>query len=217
MRKTGFILLVVCSTLAVVQAGEKKAHFLLDFRPGSFLLAPDLDGFTVHNAGNTYFETVSGVGSWTPSLNAGLGLNFNVVDLNITAGPGYLWNGAFRGPFWQADVGVLFKAAHGHFRIGPHVGLLGLGDATWDSIDSSGYSSSGDPQVDLQGNTGFKAGLTLHAGGDKVAFLANIDFVDAKYDVTTTGGWVAQDDEGTVARELDMSGMMIDLGVIFRF
>lgn len=206
------LLILLCS-LASAGAQDRVAQFLLDIRPASGLISPDLDGFRVRNAGNTEWEEISGVGSWTPSLNMGLGLDFGPVNLNITGGGGYLWNAAFHGPFWQADVAVLFESENGNFRIGPHAGVLGLGDADWEDYDSFSI----DPQIDLMGNTGFKGGLMLHAGGRKVAFQANFDYVDTSYDVTTSSGWVALDDAGNVATELDMSGFMINLGVIFRF
>jgi hypothetical protein len=202
--------------LAGVQAEEKPVRFLLDFRPGSFLISPDIDGFTVRNAGDTYRETLVGGGSWTPSVNAGVGINFQIMDLNITAGPGYLWNTAFHGGFWQADLSTMFKLAEGHFRIGPHIGIVGLGNATWDSIDTSGIGGS-EPQIDLQGNSGLKMGLSMQAGGDRVAFMVNIDVVDIAYDISTSGGWVAQDDDENPLNELDMSGGIIDLGLIIRF
>jgi len=218
MKRVTLSLLIVACCISATQAQDKAARFLLDFRPGSFLLSPDMDGFTVSRTSGsvTQIETIEGFGSWTPSVNAGVGINLGILDLNITGGPGYLMNLAFHGGFWQADMSAMFKLANGHFCIGPHLGVLGLGDASWDSIDTSDMGGS-NPQVDFSGNTGFKGGLSIHTGGDRVAFLANIDFVDVAYDVSSRDGWVARDDQGNIATELDMSGMQIDLGLIIRF
>ncbi len=218
MKRVALSIVMVVCCMSETRAQDKAARFILDFRPGSFLLSSDMDGFVVSRTSGsvTQTETIEGYGSWTPSVNAGAGINLGILDLNITGGPGYLWNMAFHGPFWQADIGAMFKLANGHFRIGPHLGILGLGDATWDSIDTTGVGGS-DPQVDFTGNTGLKGGLSLRTGGDRVAFLANFDFVDVAYDVTTRDGWVARDDQGKIATELDMSGVMIDLGLMVRF
>lgn len=213
MRRVMFTLMIGLSSLATIQAQDKKAEFLLDIRPGGFLLSPDMDGFTVRNGSSTYRENIDGIGSWTPTINAGIGINFELLSLDITAGPGFLWNQAFYGAFWQADLGAMFNLANGHFRIGPHVGIIGLGDATWEGDNNF----SQDPQIDLQGNSGLKGGLAIQAGGKRAAFRANLDIVNVKYDVTTTGGWVAQDENGKRLTELDMSGVILELGAIFRF
>ena len=213
MRKVIFLGIVVLCVVNMTHAQEKRARFILDFRPGSFLFSPDLDEFTVRNSGITFRETVSGGASYTPSINAGVGINFDLVDLNITAGPGLLINGAFYGGFWNLDVSTLFKVAKGHLRIGPHIGLIGLGEATWVGENEGAL----DPHIDLNGRTGFKGGLSLHAGGDRVAFIGNLDFVSVKYDIATSNGWVAQDGHGNRMSRLDMSGAMLDLGLILRF
>ncbi|MFC1765421.1 hypothetical protein ACFL6U_25535 [Planctomycetota bacterium] len=197
--------LFVMSTAGAQEEKERVAQFILDFRPGSFLFSPDMDGFTVTDG--TLSETVDGTASYTPSVNAGVGFDFGTVNLNITGGLGYLYNNAFHGGFAQFDIATLFELVNGKLRMGPHVGLVGLGDANWDDAG----------QIDLEGNGGFKGGLTLHAGGQRVAFLANIDFVDASYDIKTRGGWSATDGNGTTVTELDMSGVIIDLGLILRF
>ncbi|MFC1765754.1 hypothetical protein ACFL6U_27225 [Planctomycetota bacterium] len=213
MRKMIAVMVVVMCCLNATHATEKKARFILDFRPASFLLSPDLEGFTLRDAGNTKRETISDGFSWTPSVNAGVSLPLNTCEVTLTAGSGYLWNDGFSSSFWQADLSALFDLADGRFRIGPHVGVLGLGDAKWDPLTND----TGKGQVDLTGNTGFKGGLAIQAGGERVAFLANIDFVDVRYDVTTRSGWIAQDDQGKELTELDMSGVMVDLGLIIRF
>jgi hypothetical protein len=212
-ENTCIILFIVVCCFSSTQAADRSTRFVLDIRPGSFLLSPDLEGFTLRDAGNTSRETISDGFSWTPSINAGVGWTFATFDLNITAGPGYIWNDGFNGSFWQVDAGALFKIADGRLRIGPHIGIVGLSDAKWDPLTNN----TGNGQVDLSGNTGFKGGLAFHAGSERVAFLANIDFVDVSYDVTTRSGWVAQDDQGKQLTELDMSGVMIDLGLIIRF
>lgn len=207
--------MVVMVGLLGTTVQAEVAQFILDLRPASAIFSPDLDGFTVARTSGfvTEVEEIGGIGSWTPSINGGLGLDFGTVNLNITGGGGYLLNGAFGGPFWQGEVSLLFESGDGHFRIGPHVGVIGLGDATWHADDAFGI----DPQIDMMGNTGWKGGFILHAGGDQVAFQANIDYVDVRYDISTQSGWVARDDSGNTVTELDMSGVMVNLGILFRF
>jgi hypothetical protein len=192
------------STGIAQEEREPAAQFIWDFRPGSFLFSPDLDGFKVSNGAVT--EKVDGTASYAPSINAGVGFKLDSVDLDITGGLGGFINSAFTGGFGQLDVAALFEFADGKLRLGPHVGYIHLTDADWKDNAS----------IDLEGNAGFKGGLTLRAGSKRVAFLANLDYVDVAYDIKTYG-WTATDKNGTVQTKLDMSGLLLDLGLILRF
>lgn len=216
LKKATLILVILVNAVNGAWADLPDTRWIVDVRPASVLLSPDLDGFTVRNAGNTSSETVSDEASWAPSVNVGIGFELDGVDLHLLAGPGYLWNEGFRGGFGQIEAGALFKLAEGRVQVGPHIAVFGLADATWDPTTND----VGLDRVDLDGNIGYKAGLTLNAGIegiDQLAFLANINYVDVCYDVRTNGGWVAQDDKGAPVTELDMSGLMIELGLMVRF
>ena len=80
-------------------------------------------------------------------------------------------------------------------------------------LDWTGEDYSDGSDVKLDSATGIMPGICFTAGSKKVSFSVSVDYLDADFDVETSGGWSVVGGGNT----LDMSGVMIRLGVILRF
>jgi hypothetical protein len=185
------------------------ANFIIDFIPGGFLYSPDMDGFSVSRSGGGYYETqyIDGYASWMPNLRAGLRINSPAASFDITAGGGYLLNGAISGPFTLADFAVNFNSGK-KFSIGPHVGIISFGDLDWNDFDSDYFS---DPDIEFSGSSGLMGGLAMTFGGATSRFYLGLDYIEAEFDVETVSSWVAN------RTKLDLTGFALQLGLFLRF
>lgn len=177
------------------------ANFIFDLKPGSVLFSPDIDGFRVSRTSGS--DTVSGSGSWMPTLKAGMRIDNPALNIDLTGGVGFLVNGAFHSYMYLADLALRFKISK-HATIGPHVSVIKF-DPKWDG------SLSDSSDVNLSEETAFMPGLCFTVGGKTASFSASIDYIDTSFDVTTHNGWVANDSS------IDISGFAIQLGVLFSF
>jgi len=200
--------LIICIAFFVAMISTPcfaGASFILDLKPASILFSPDIDGFKVsRSSGWTYSsDTISGSGSWMPTLKAGMRIDTSALNIDLTGGVGFLLNGAFHSSMYLADLALRFKISK-HATLGPHVSVIKF-DPKWDG------SLSDSSDVKLSGETSFMPGLCFTVGGKIASFSASIDYIDTSFDVTTYNGWVANDDS------LDISGFAIQLGVLFSF
>ena len=177
------------------------ANFIFDLKPGSILFSPDIDGFRVSRTSGS--DTVSGSGSWMPTLKAGMRIDNPALNIDLTGGVGFLVNGAFHSYMYLADLALRFKISK-HATIGPHVSVIKF-DPKWDG------SLSDSNDVNLSEETAFMPGLCFTVGGKTASFSASIDYINTSFDVTTYNGWVSNYDS------LDMAGFAIQLGVLFVF
>lgn len=177
------------------------ANFIFDLKPGSVLFSPDIDGFRVSRTSGS--DTVSGSGSWMPTLKAGMRIDNPALNIDLTGGVGFLVNGAFHSYMYLADLALRFKISK-HATIGPHVSIIKF-DPKWDG------SLSDSSDVNLSEETAFMPGLCFTVGGKTASFSASIDYINTSFDVTTYNGWVSNYDS------LDMAGFAIQLGVLFVF
>ncbi len=177
------------------------ANFIFDLKPGSILFSPDIDGFRVSRTSGS--DTVSGSGSWMPTLKAGMRIDNPALNIDLTGGVGFLVNGAFHSYMYLADLALRFKISK-HATIGPHVSVIKF-DPKWDG------SLSDSSDVNLSEETAFMPGLCFTVGGKTASFSASIDYINTSFDVTTYNGWVSNYDS------LDIAGFAIQLGVLFNF
>jgi len=177
------------------------ANFIFDLKPGSILFSPDIDGFRVSRTSGS--DTVSGSGSWMPTLKAGMRIDNPALNIDLTGGFGFLVNGAFHSYMYLADLALRFKISK-NATVGPHVSVIKF-DPKWDG------SLSDSNDVNLSEETAFMPGLCFTVGGKTASFSASIDYINTSFDVTTYNGWVSNYDS------LDMAGFAIQLGVLFVF
>jgi hypothetical protein len=199
MRKAMFVICLVVAVFSVPAVGMADVDFVLEINPLSYLISPDVDDFTTSNG--VIFEEISGVGSLYPTFKAGIGLESRTTIIDILAGVGYLWNDAFNATTISGDLFVRFKIGQrGIFTLGPHVGIISF-NPDWD----------GTSEIVLQNETGWAGGLALTVGSSRVAFSAVFDYLSADIGVEPSSGWTAN------KSTLDISGLLIQLGVQFRF
>lgn len=184
-------------------AGE-TVKFVLRADPASFMISSDIDGFYVQNSGIR--EEVDGTTAWTPSIHAGIG--FNVGDkvlLDATVGVGWYYGGeVLESSFITQRLSARFKLGK-VVSLGAQFGLIQFDDLEWDGDDAQS-------NVNFSDSDGYLAGLLFTAGSDRVSFSLSVEYVSLDdFDVTTTGGWTPS------SNSLDLSGTLINMGVLLRF
>jgi hypothetical protein len=182
----------------------KTVKFILRADPVSVMKSPDVDGFYVQRPGIR--DEIDGDTAWTPSINAGIGFNAgDSVLLDATLGVGWYKGGeALESSFVTQRLSARFKLGK-VVALGAQVGLI-----QFDNIDWKGdYAGS---NVQFSDSDGYLAGLSFTAGSDRVSFSLSVEYVSLDdFDVTTTGGWTPS------SNSLDLSGTLINMGVLLRF
>jgi hypothetical protein len=185
--------------LVLPSGAAAEVDFVLEINPLAYIISPDVDNFQVTNG--FLLEEVDGIGSLYPNLKAGVGFESETMIFDILGGVGYLWNDAFSANTLSGDLILRLKVdRRGIFTVGPHLGLIYF-DPDYDGVG----------QVDLGSDTGWLGGVAFTVGSPRVAFSAALDYLRAEFDVSTSGGWTANQNQ------LDLSGFQVLLGVQFRF
>ena len=182
----------------------ETVKFILRADPASFMVSPDIDNFYVQNSGTR--DDVDRSTAWTPSINAGIGFNAgDSVLLDATLGVGWYKGGTV------LESSFITQRLSAHYKLGKFVTLgAQVGLIQFDNLDwKEDYAGS---DVQFSHSNGYLAGLSFTAGSDRVSFSLSAEYVGLKdFDVTTTGGWTAS------SNSLDLSGTLINMGVLFRF
>ena len=193
---------------------EKRVKFLLDLRPGNFGMADGLEGFEVSGVDcyglscYSYTDTVTSGFMWLPTINAGVGINTPMMEIDVTAGFGFMMAGGMVGYTLQGDVAARFKLGE-KATIGPHLGLMYI-SPTW---YGGGYTTADD--ITIEGASGIMVGGSLTAG-KKVAFVASIDKLMMS-EMAVTANSLSTYDYVVAPTTLDLSGWLVQLGIMFRF
>ena len=182
----------------------ETVKFILSADPVSFMISPDIDDFYIQGSGIR--EEVDGYTSWTPSINAGIGFNAgDSVLLDATLGVGWYYGGeVFESIFVTERLSARIKLSK-VITLGARLGLIQFDDLEWDG-------DYGQSNIKFSDSDGYIAGLSFTAGSDRVSFSLSVEYVKLDdFDVTTTGGWTSS------SPSLDLSGTLINMGVLFRF
>ena len=182
----------------------ETVKFILSADPVSFMISPDIDDFYIQGSGIR--EEVDGYTSWTPSINAGIGFNAgDSVLLDATLGAGWYYGGeVFESSFVTERLSARIKLSK-VITLGARLGLIQFDDLEWDG-------DYGQSNIKFSDSDGYLAGLSFTAGSDRVSFSLSVEYVKLDdFDVTTTGGWTSS------SNSLDLSGTLINMGVLFRF
>lgn len=184
-------------------AGE-TVKIILRADPVSFMISPDADGFYIQGPGIR--DEINGRTAWTPSLNAGIGLNVgDSVLLDATLGVGWYYGGeALESSFVTQRLSARVKLGT-VITLGAQAGLI-----QFDNLDWKGdYAGS---NVQFSDSDGYLAGLSFTAGSEKVSFSLSVEYVSLDdFDVTTTAGYTPS------SNSLDLSGALVNMGVLLRF
>jgi hypothetical protein len=182
----------------------ETVKFILSADPVSFMISPDIDDFYIQGSGIR--EEVDGYTSWTPSINAGIGFNAgDSVLLDATLGVGWYYGGeVFESSFVTERLSARVKLSK-IITLGARLGLIQFDDLEWDG-------DYGQSNIKFSDSDGYLSGLSFTAGSDRVSFSLSVEYVKLDdFDVTTTGGWTSS------SPSLDLSGTLINMGVLFRF
>jgi len=201
MRRVLLVLFVLCLSVSGMCFADTK--FTIEAKPLSVLISPSLDGFT--STSSSYWwstsETIDGTNSFFPSLL--LGAEIGPKDGNafgVSFGGGYLYNEVIESPVLEAVVSYRFRKSDS-FSIAPHFGLISFTSPEW----------YGTADLALSETTGVLAGVNFAVGSPKVSFSASLDYINAAFDVTPSSYWRVS------SNEMDISGLAIQLGVLFKF
>ena len=199
MKKTRTVLVLLLGLLLTPLTAAADVDFVLEINPLSSLISPDVDNFKITNG--ILLEEIDGIGGLYPTLKAGVGFESETMIFDILGGVGYLWNDAFTANTYSGDLFLRFKVGRREiFTVGPHLGFIYF-DPDYE----------GTARVKLGSDTGIVGGVAFTVGSPRVAFSAALDYLSAKFDVTTSGGWTANQSQ------LDLTGLQVVLGVQFRF
>ncbi len=181
--------------------GNRQVYFTVDIKPFSTLNSPHIDGFEATDGVET--EEINGTTSSAPYIEAGLTFEMPYAFFDVTAGLGYLSNDAFGGSYRTAGTALKFKLGTYRATFGPRAGIIKFDDPDWDD--------DADADLHIDGEQGSYFGIGVTFGTHPVSFTAALDYIDAEFDVHGQNGWTTNDDE------LDISGLRLSVGVVFRF
>lgn len=198
MRRALFLLILLTGGLVLPATASAEFGFVASVTPGIFLYSPDADGHQLRDAWRT--EEIDGYISNLATVNAGVAWEAERFFLDLTGGIGYLYNDSFSGELYMGDLALRFKLPSEVLTLGPHLSLIDC-RPDWD----------GGVDVSLSGETGVAVGLALTVGTKPFSFAASIDYVDLAFEVTPgSPPPVANED-------LDISGLALQIGALFRF
>lgn len=192
--------LICIATIIIVLIplpSSAEVNLVVNFMPGIFIYSPDADGFRVSDGLET--GEVSGYISNMATLSAGVGFNSPSLIFDMTGGIGYLYNSAFTAKIVTGDFALRFKIRKEELTAGPHLAFFKY-HSDWD----------GDADVSLSNDTGIVTGLALTIGSKAFSLSGSLDYIKASFSVEGPGISLNKD-------ELDISGLALQLGMIFRF
>jgi hypothetical protein len=201
------VILFFCLLPSLAFAGE-NVKYIFTFDPASIMVSSDLDGFYAQNTYgyNSYREEFGTSIVYSPSINAGIGfVTGEKFEIDGLIGYGLYYAEFLQSNFFTGKVIGRYKFSN-HVSIGAEAGYISFNGMDWDGewSDSSDISFS-DP-------SGFLMGINFTAGIEKISFNMSVDYVSLDdSDITTRNNW------STSTNKLDLSGVMLNFGIICRF
>jgi len=191
--------------------GEEKVpgvDLVLEFYPTGPLISPNLPEM---DSG----EVFSLFRNWStlPALRLGPGLDTSPAFFDLTLGGGVLWHhailadlsgsggsGRFISPYLQAQVAARFKIGDS-ISLGPQLGLAYFFEPYW----------YGEGHVKLSGSLGITPGIGFTFGRKFASLSTSLGYLIGSFDVEEARDILMDEDE------LDFSGIVLQIGVLFRF
>jgi hypothetical protein len=190
---------VLLAGLLTSQLSAVENNFIMDIMPGAYQGHTNVDGFV--NSSGFASETIEGTGSISPSISLGYGLDIPYASFDVTAGVGYLMNGAFTAAYTQAEVtGYVTTKAKG-FMIGPFYRYVNYSNPTWSTENLS-----------MEGTTASAYGIAMMTGGKNVKFKVKVVSLNGA-DIAVRGenGYTAS------SNVISLDGVGVELGLALRF
>jgi len=173
------------------------ANLIFNVTPGFFLYSPDAKGFRTSDGWKT--DEISGYLSNIASVSAGVGVNTPVFFLDTTVGVGYMWSSSITSPVFLGDIAFRLKILRDEMTLGPHISFLFF-RPDWDGITN----------ITLSDETGVIGGLSFTIGTKAFSVLASLDYMHLAFKTEQPGISLNRND-------LDMSGLVLQVGILMRF
>ncbi|OQX22583.1 MAG: hypothetical protein BWK80_30070 [Desulfobacteraceae bacterium IS3] len=191
------ILMMTCILALISTTGFAGTDFVLNLSPGFILYSPDAEGFKVSDGWKT--EETEGYISNTAILGAGVGFETPDLFFDMTGGVGYLWSSSVKAKLVMMDFACRFKLHRDEMTLGPHLSIMKY-KPDW----------GGDTDISLGDDTAVSGGLSFTIGSKPFSIMAALDYISLSFDVESPG--IAID-----GGSLDLSGIALQIGLLFRF
>jgi hypothetical protein len=196
--KKAIALLSLATVMGAGNASAAEYAALIEVNPGAVLISQDLDGYTV--SGDGKYDEVSNGAAFMPTLGGGFEIDSGDWRIHLMAGLGLIKHDVYNADVIKYEAGVYYTGGrHSGFAIGPRV--------TNYMFNSPSYK--GDVDLSISSTHGIAPGLAFTVG-DQFVIKGSIDYLmGATFD--------AEYPDGTPAEDIDLDGVMVQLGVMMRF
>ena len=160
----------------------------LDVKPLSMLMSPDAT-----RSFSSYGDETVGTIQFMPTVDGGISIDTQVARIDATIGVGGLINGYMQAPLFKLGAAARFHLGK-HVTLGPNLALIAVDAFDWTDADNRVTS--------FDASAGVMGGLGLTIGGDRVAFMLDLNGM-ALEPQTTDGYAVTQ----------SLSGFVLGLGL----
>ncbi len=201
MRYSLISLLAILSITVLADDDNRlntPVSFVFDARPIAILIAPNSNDLDLARGSQT--DHTEGNIAEAPNFKIGPRFHTPWMDLELTAGIGGLWHPDFYGGFYQFDIAPRFEIDKG-VTFGPHIGIITFDSVFWR------HSS----KMTINNNSGWLGGIAIDFRRKTFGLLIAIDYLDCELDLYPQDGWT------TNHSELDISGIVLQIGLVWRF
>ncbi|MBI4824073.1 MAG: hypothetical protein HY805_07595 [Nitrospirae bacterium] len=195
-----FVFFLLFSSLA--DAGEKQWYFNFGVYPG-IIFAPDVNGFTAERTSGSwlYTETIEGAVGFALGAYVGVDYDTNKSGVGIDVFGSRLISDAITGSISGVNVSYIFPHAEKSTFLARIKGGVVKGSLEWEGE----YT-----EVEFKDASGWQGGMAFEVGRN-VGVYGEALYRDLKFDVDTARS------DTTNRTTMDLSGVVVNMGVRFRF
>lgn len=181
---------------------------LVEVMPGSVLLSSGVEDFEAQGkspdadpADPVRYDNIKNGASYMPTIGAGFEIDTDYWRYQILAGIGMMKHDVFDATVIKYEAAMYYTGGlQTGFAYGPHIVNYNIINPNW----------SGNTRMTLSGTNAIAPGLAFTVG-DKFVIKGSVDYLTGgTIDVTPDAGYTANND-------LDLDGIMVQLGVMVRF
>ncbi len=206
--KKAVTLVSLMGALGSTSAIAAEYSGLVEIMPGSVLLSSGLEDFSAQGKSPTAaatdpvkYDNIKNGASYMPTISAGFEIDTDYWRYHLLAGLGMMKHDVFDATLIKYEIAMYYTGGlQTGFAIGPHIINYNIINPTW----------SGNTSLTLSGTNAIAPGLAFTVG-DKFVIKGSIDYLmGGTIDVTPDAGYSASGD-------LELDGVMVQLGVMIRF
>ncbi len=206
--KKAVALVSLMGALGSTSAIAAEYSVLVEVMPGSVLLSSGIEDFSAQGKSPTadpadpiLYDNVKNGASFMPTIGAGFEIDTDYWRYHLLAGIGVMKHDVFDATVIKYEIAMYYTGGlQTGFAFGPHIVNYNIMDPSW----------SGNTSLTLSGTNAIAPGLAFTVG-DKFVIKGSIDYLmGGTIDVTPDAGYTANGD-------LELDGVMVQLGVMIRF